>query len=108
MNRRAFLTGLFGTAAITALPVSAKVLEPTLTLGPDWQTAIAKVYANYMTDLMLYGTGAIRSCDTFPWIENVPLTQLYETPIGGLTTFLEGPQPSLRTQLPDAIWRKIN
>lgn len=82
-SRRAFLQGLFGVAVVAALP-SIPVVPPTYTLV-EWQEAVIKVYYDLMRDTLIYGTGAIRSCDKFPFIECVPLSELYlPTTIGGL------------------------
>lgn len=68
MNRRAFLTGLFGAAIATQLPAT-KVLEVASTA--DWEAIMQAVLDQYVQDFMLYGMGAVRYIETFPYIENV-------------------------------------
>lgn len=82
-TRRQFLTGLFGVAVVAALP-PMPALPPTYTLE-QWQLAVAKVWSDCMFDMLAYGTSATRPCKAFPFIECVPLNELYLPPtIGGL------------------------
>lgn len=67
MNRREFITGIFSAAAIASIDPRTLVPEAT----PDWALAVCKVYNDYMTNILLYGIGAIRSIDEFPYIENL-------------------------------------
>lgn len=77
MNRRDFLSNLFGVAVVAALPnlplIEAAVTTPTI---QEWETAINRVWVASLSDLIIYGTSAIRQIDTFPFIENVPLEEL--------------------------------
>lgn len=86
MNRRAFLTGLFGAAAVASLgPLTA--LEKTKGFdNAAWEAAILGVYSDHFTSLVLYGTAALRYDDEFPFVHNVVIEELYPLPptTGGL------------------------
>lgn len=78
MNRRDVLTNLFGAAVVAALP-NVPAIETTVSIYTleDWRNAVIKVWASQMEDLIIYGTCAIRQIDTFPFIESVPVRELY-------------------------------
>lgn len=67
MNRRAFLSGMLGVAAVSTLPPTA-LLEP-LTL--DWEAAMDKVVRTYMFDIAAYGNAALLYNDQWPYVHNV-------------------------------------
>ncbi len=89
MNRRDFLTGLFGAAAVASLGPAA-ILDPAKVLfdRATWENAILQVCSDYFANLVLYGTAALQPIDEFPFIRNVPSEELYLLPptTGGLLT----------------------
>lgn len=74
MNRRDFLSGLFGTAVVASL-APAYVLTEAAT--QDWQLAVLPIYERSMFELRVYGTTVIKNIDTFPYIANVNLEDFY-------------------------------
>lgn len=86
MKRRQFLTGLFGAAVVSALPnLPALESAPLIYTLEEWQEAIRKIWLAQWTDLIMYGTCAIRQIDDFPFIESIPFSELVlPTTIGGL------------------------
>lgn len=88
MNRRAFLAGLFGTAAIApAGPLPQAVIKAEFD-RELWEKAIIEIWSNYFSDAIIFGRAAIRYIDTFPFVENVPLNEVarveYENQFRGL------------------------
>lgn len=73
MNRRDFLKGILGTAAVASLTPTLMV-EAT----PDWTEAIMPIYSDYITNVLLFGTGAIQSVDSFPFIRSIPVSEIYD------------------------------
>lgn len=86
MNRRAFLTGLFGTAAVAAFGPMPILEAKTSINWATWEAAVLQVYSDHFANLFIYGTAAIEHIDEFPFIRNVPLEELYPLPptTGGL------------------------
>lgn len=86
MDRREFLIGLFGTAAVANLP-AIPVIEPAFDMAA-WQKAILEVHLKSYLDLLLYGNSFIRQCDKFPFIETIPVEEwsadVFPKTIGGL------------------------
>lgn len=74
LDRRSFLIGLFGTAAIAAAGPMPTILEP-IDLEA-WARAVSRVYGSYIQDCLIYGCAGIRYTDKFPYIENVPPSAL--------------------------------
>ena len=77
MNRRDFLKGLFGTAAVAAIGVSAG-LEEAFT--QDWQAALMPIWADYYSNVLIYGVGVIKTTDEFPFIRSIPPQEIYLIP----------------------------
>jgi len=77
MNRRDFLKGLFGTAAVAAIGVSAE-LEEAFT--QDWQAALMPIWMDYYNNVLIYGVGAITYTNAFPYIRSIPPQEIYLIP----------------------------
>jgi len=76
MNRREFLVGLVGTAAVASIP--ATVLDVVAT--DEWQAAIRAVYTRYFTEFVVFGSAAISSSPEFPFIRVVPYDEWINIP----------------------------
>lgn len=79
MNRREFLHKI-GAGAIVIGFAPQVLLEPIHSYDA-WMEATMKVLGEVQADMIIYGTGAYRYTDIFPWIERVPLQELY-IPLG--------------------------
>lgn len=72
MDRREFLTGLFGLATAAALPNAAALSQP-VTL--DWEAAILNLQRQYLYEIVAFGTCMIRHTDVFPFVEIIPASE---------------------------------
>lgn len=75
MNRRQFLTRLFGAAAVAALPPLPRLL--TNCTIEDWVRAIVVVQQDFICDRVMFGIGMLESCDEFPFIRTVDPAKLH-------------------------------
>lgn len=88
MNRRDFLHGLAVTAAVIGIapamptiPMSAKTnAELWYT---EWLKDTAHVWVEHYNNTILYGIGAIRRIEEYPYVESVPLSELTIPPSSG-------------------------
>ncbi len=74
MDRRSFLVGLFGVAAVAALPDVVALAEPT---SEDWIKAIMEVHRKTLFDLTVFGQCYTQHIETFPYIRHVPLSEVF-------------------------------
>ena len=85
MNRRDFLVGIAATAAITSAipalsieaPISAKVWYD------QWLTDTTSIWVNFYENMLIYGTGAIKHIDEYPFIQSVSPKDLLIPELGG-------------------------
>lgn len=84
MNKRTFLLGLSTTIGAALTPAMVEVVVAT-TPAVDWKAYFNKwvddwsqVYSDYISDMIIYGRGALRTINTYPYIERVdPMTVEY-------------------------------
>ena len=77
MNRRDFLTGLFGAAVVATLPITKALSLPTHQAFID---AVLEVQSQAWMNFLAYGCAAIESIEDFPYVRSVPLNEIYTTP----------------------------
>lgn len=73
MNRRQFLTRLFGAAAVATLPALPRLSAGTTTEA--WVRAVLMVQQDLLADLVIFGTAALEPCEEFPFVRNVDLSK---------------------------------
>ena len=91
MDKREFILGLLGTAAVAITPtIVTKVIEAAPADNFElwlvsWQEDTSKIIADYMTDLLFYGRAAMEYIDEYPYIRRVDLfDELTPTAFKGL------------------------
>ena len=104
LDRRSFLVGLFGVAATTLAPLPKAIETVDLTA---WAKAVSEVYGRFVSDAMIYGTAAIRTCETFPYVRNIDpaemtMDELKQAPLNTFTGLFDDFSPA-RKAVSDAI-----
>ena len=70
MNRRSFLKGLAAAfVAANALPIKAAI--PTEPWMEEWLAAIAPIYSDYISNITIWGVGALKETDDYPFIRSI-------------------------------------
>lgn len=72
MNRRAFLAGIFGAAAVAAAGPKLALLETTAFDEVAWAEYISNLVSDQIADMVIYGTSATEYIDHYPWVRRVP------------------------------------
>lgn len=77
MNRRAFLTGLIATTALAPCAIAVDAVIAS-TPALDWKTYIEQWYSDasdvmikVCEDQIIWGVGAWRNIETYPFIERI-------------------------------------
>lgn len=109
LNRRGFLVGLFGTAVVAAAGPLPEMIN-TVDLSA-WAKAVSEVYGKYISELLIYGTAAIRTTDVFPYIRNIhpsemTLDELKQVPVNTFSGLFDDHSPA-RKAVSDAIGAKV-
>ncbi len=90
-SRRAFIIGALGMAASSLTP---KAIDVIVAASPEqafaswyaiWQEEAMIILAEYWSDVMIFGVGAIQHIETYPYVRRVdPLTLYPPTETGEL------------------------
>lgn len=74
MNRRQFLYNMLGSVAAAKLPQIPILDEPAT---DRWiYDVYDKIYDDYIHDFITYGTGAIATTEEYPYLRNVPISEI--------------------------------
>lgn len=83
-TRRDILRGLVSTAVLAAIPIP--IIEKPLSIA--WQEAIAEVYSQHMSNLILFGRSGIRYIPSWPYIAVVGPEDMYADRVDRLADLL--------------------
>lgn len=88
MNRRQFILGMASAAAIPIIGKPSSALN--LPTEAEFMTMFITAYSDYTANMFIFGVGALRYTDTFPYVESVDPRDLVidakATTIKGLLT----------------------
>lgn len=84
LDRRNFLIGLFGSAAVAAAGKLPTI--PTMFDSNAWVQAIVKVYGEHINNVLIYGTSAIRYVDEFPYVKVIHPSEMNLDELARATT----------------------
>jgi hypothetical protein len=80
MNRRQFLSSLCVVTSVKLPFTSELKLDADAAWIASIKKALEPIFARYFEDFMLYGTAAISSTETFPYICNIPYEEYMAIP----------------------------
>ena len=78
-SRRSFLKGLAAAlVAANAMPLKVVGQLPGDLWYKEWLAAIAPIYSDYISNIMIWGVGALKEVDDFPYIRAVSPYELFQ------------------------------